>query len=784
MSRKQKIEFIRNIRDEKQLRENVLRILLQKMGYKGVTVTHGPGEHGKDLVFYEVDDKTGTEINYAIVAKHGKLKAGSKADKNNIMTVHSQVLKAFKIPYEDPERKRKVSIHRVWVVTNDIISAHASTEIVNMFEDEKDLYARNVQFFDDIRLLELLDRYWPKFFIDENPFLIDYCNKIERRCRELNELRSFGYSKEVKALMEIFIEPTLIEEKRSIPGERKDKAKKLNREPYKKYRIDEILERNIDVWLVGQPGCGKSTTIRNMVLRLLGQMNQTLRFDQIPVIINFRELVTGNDILEVDVAIGQVFQRENYLKFDINPNAWLEEGKIVVFLDGLDEVPRLNLREKLIDAVLRFKKRFAQVKIIASCRDIGFDALRPKLKDFHIVEILPFNYIQMKKFAEKWFDSDKNIGKKMLESVKKALLSGRLPKTPMVLTLLAILFEEKTYQELPANLTELYSMFTELLLGRWDVQRNIESMFDYNIKSNILKNLAYHMHMNELDAIGKEELRAFISEYDEERKVGIDTDKLISEIEKRSGLLFCEGGKYYFKHISFQEFFVSQNWIMMGGIDKEIPQKILDPWWQNVVFFYAGSKKDAPKLIDEIIQKATPKDSFERMAKCLNLGQLLQAAYLTKHSKKVEAIEFVIREYWDTIEEIWQQYKESKLLDVSRFFFLYIMKHFFRANYSSVTLQEAMSEVFRKRWTRKKKIDEGDIFQCYLLAYSLAVIEVQEYFLEIAEAPTDIHPVLLPMVDIDMFVLDNEFGAKFDNKIVKKIRKRIKIARDAIVKYL
>ena len=89
MSRKQKIEFIRNIRDEKQLRENVLRILLQKMGYKGVTVTHGPGEHGKDLVFYEVDDKTGTEINYAIVAKHGKLKAGSKADKNNICLLYT-----------------------------------------------------------------------------------------------------------------------------------------------------------------------------------------------------------------------------------------------------------------------------------------------------------------------------------------------------------------------------------------------------------------------------------------------------------------------------------------------------------------------------------------------------------------------------------------------------------------------------------------------------------------------------------------------------------------------
>jgi len=56
MPQKQKIEVIRGIETEKYFRENVLRILLQKMGYQGVTVTHGSGEHGKDLVFYVKGD--------------------------------------------------------------------------------------------------------------------------------------------------------------------------------------------------------------------------------------------------------------------------------------------------------------------------------------------------------------------------------------------------------------------------------------------------------------------------------------------------------------------------------------------------------------------------------------------------------------------------------------------------------------------------------------------------------------------------------------------------------
>jgi len=67
MISKNKLSILREIESEKKFRDQVLEILFKKMGYKGVEIIHGSQEHGKDIVFYEIDKRTNSEINYAVV---------------------------------------------------------------------------------------------------------------------------------------------------------------------------------------------------------------------------------------------------------------------------------------------------------------------------------------------------------------------------------------------------------------------------------------------------------------------------------------------------------------------------------------------------------------------------------------------------------------------------------------------------------------------------------------------------------------------------------------------
>ncbi len=791
MSRKAKIKMIQNIEKEKYFREEVLRILLMKMKYKGIMVTHGPGEHGKDVVFYEIDEKTGTETNYAIVAKLGKLKAGSNTDQNNIENVHGQVMRAFKVPYDDPERKEAVHIHRVWVVTNNTISSHAAKEIINFFGDKRDYYERNVEFFPDTRLCALLEDHWEDFFLEADPFLIHYSRNIETRCQQLRELKSFGYSKQLKKLVDVYIEPTFIQKRIKTKGARKKKLKsKEQRRPFSLCSPEEMLLGKNDVWLLGQPGSGKSTTIRNMILKLTGKIIKELVFDRVPVLLHFKDLIQNEKPASIKQTIIDTLNAENTLGFDINPAEWLDTGKMVLFVDGLDEIPSSKLREMSIENIVAFKQKFPRVKIVAACRDIGFEELRPRLKNFSIIDIYPFDFRQMKMFINKWFGADESSKEKMLEAVKASILSGNLPKTPMVLTLLAILFEKNIHQELPANLTELFSMFTQLFLGRWDIEKGIEPLFEYSIKNNILQELAYEMHVKGADGIQTEGLIKFISDYSDERRMGIDAETMINDVEQRSGLMAPINDIYSFKHLSFQEFFTSQHLVRQRNIDEKLPHWVLDPWWENVVFFYVGTMKDTPELFETIIRKSKPANEHEELKKYLNMGQLLQAGYLTAHKKKVEVLDFVLTHYYDLKEKIWKKVKANKDIKVGEFFFNLVIKEMFSQNYASTTLKEAMLEIFTRTWKtpvvtdEKRDMSEKDIFNSYLLAYSLALLELYDHLEDVASHPTIIDPIILALVDLDLSWLETEYGHTFDKKIVNKIRKRIKSSKKIILKAL
>jgi len=124
--------------------------------------------------------------------------------------------------------------------------------------------------------------------------------------------------------------------------------------------------------------------------------------------------------------------------------------------------------------------------------------------------------------------------------------------------LLAILYETK--EDIPTTLTELYRMFTELLLGKWDNKKGINTLKDSQVKFGLLASISWHMHQEGTDEISQDKILDLADDY-LINKLGdsnLQSSVLVQDIIDRSGLLIPLNNKIKFKHLSFQEFFCSQ----------------------------------------------------------------------------------------------------------------------------------------------------------------------------------------------------------------------------------
>jgi len=105
-----------------------------------------------------------------------------------------------------------------------------------------------------------------------------------------------------------------------------------------------------------------------------------------------------------------------------------------------------------------------------------------------------------------------NIKSRIIEDLKKSPLFKNLPQSPIAAILLAKLINENS-KELPSNMTELYDKYVELILGRWDIDKGLQSQKEYQALDNILPEIARYMLENELNIISISDAKQIFIEY-------------------------------------------------------------------------------------------------------------------------------------------------------------------------------------------------------------------------------------------------------------------------------
>ncbi len=345
-----------------------------------------------------------------------------------------------------------------------------------------------------------------------------WLQRVESDHSEL--LPFFEQRKDLPLLEEVYVQLEL----RQDPARhaRPEKGTELARGPDRELTLPRVLElttREIpDLthrWVVlGDPGAGKTTLLRHLAASLARERpgRRVPVFDSLPRLMRQREWLFDR----IERQLARAGHRAKRL------GAVLEEavraGRLVLLLDGLDEVPREDRGDA--ESLLKdLSGRWPKAPIIVSSRPIGY---RRPAHEYRELEVLPFDGERRREFLRRWFGRSESeaAARERADSAAAALEKDAalrdLSSNPLYLTLMALLIEQGTSPE--RHRTGLYDQVFQLLLD--GAHRPDPQPIDaQDAVRCVLRYLAYEMTRDNRDAepVAQLEARLYQPEADELR---------------------------------------------------------------------------------------------------------------------------------------------------------------------------------------------------------------------------------------------------------------------------
>ena len=316
----------------------------------------------------------------------------------------------------------------------------------------------------------------------------------------------------------------------------------------------------------------------------------------------------------------------------------LKKGKCIVLLDGLDEVANKKTHDKVIDKIKQLVNEYPDNRYLVTCRIAGWDNSLPT---FEVLEAKDFTRSEIQRFVYGWYkavitkkhrdeyefneldDDVKHSGwvnylerfvKPEIESRSKKLMNAidennrifAIAKNPMLLSLISLVHYSNVY--LPKGRTILYNRSIEQLIDAWNRNKNIHWAIDIDLskKESLLRELAYDFHTNGKSEEKRRNIEIFIEKASNKLDIQYTSQKLLRDIELRSGLLIERSIDVLgFSHLTLQEHLVAQHISKDERRYKWIKNNIENPEWREVILLYSGLLEDATRIIKDIIQKGS-----------------------------------------------------------------------------------------------------------------------------------------------------------------------------------
>ena len=396
--------------------------------------------------------------------------------------------------------------------------------------------------------------------------------------------------------------------------------------------------------VLGAPGSGK-TMLANYFALMLCETTQSdptqiglkAEDDYLPVVVRIRDW-----ILQPRMGLLEYLRSnaEASLACKELPTGffehWLERGRALILLDGLDEVVDEAQRRKVAEQIETFLHQYKDNPAVITSRPAGYRWDFFNLDEFPHYTLESFDDKQVATFIDHWYDSrlkdDPAQADRRKADLQKAFARNErirlLAKNPLLLTIITLIHRYQA--ELPRQRCKLYEKAVETLLTSWDSGKEIKlySQVLQHLKSDdllyILKKLAYWIHIQ--GSTGETEGGTLIDKDDLIQKLGEDIKTLTSckpheakgeakrfvdFIQKRTGLLNEQGrDRYAFVHKTFQEYLTAEEILARAEVEDDTEiilahfrQHLHDQHWREVLLLLVSKLKGkkAQKAIQAVL---------------------------------------------------------------------------------------------------------------------------------------------------------------------------------------
>ena len=346
--------------------------------------------------------------------------------------------------------------------------------------------------------------------------------------------------------------------------------------------------------VLGGPGAGKSTFVRKMGLEALKGKKGGFKHACIPVFIELKRFASSN--INIETFITEEFRICDFPSPEKFTAKALEEGKLLILLDGLDEVPTKNLTEA-ISQIQNFVDKYDQNRFIASCRTAAY---RSAFRRFSDVSMADFDDDQIQQFIYNWFHSDTDrqakTGDKCWELLQKPEheAAKELAHTPLLLTFLCLVYDRS--QSFPDNRSVLYRKALRILLEEWASEKRI-------LRDEIYQGLHTELEeilLSEIAYTGFEYDRLFFSQREIVQQIKtflasnlnapqhLDGEAVLNAIAVQQGILVERAEDVFsFSHLTLQEYLTAQYIDDHRQVEKLVTEH-LRYRWKEVFLLVAG----------------------------------------------------------------------------------------------------------------------------------------------------------------------------------------------------
>ena len=345
------------------------------------------------------------------------------------------------------------------------------------------------------------------------------------------------------------------------------------------------VEKHANMVIWGKPGAGKTTFLKYLAIKCIsGQFKS----NHIPIFITLKDFAENKYKYGLGMYIAKYIAKF-YIPEHLTDKL-LRSGKFLIFLDGLDEVKHDDTR-RVIKQIHNTAVIYYQNQYVITCR---IAAKEYTFQNFTEVEIADFDLEQIKAFVNNWFRlKDPVKAEKFLAKFEHKKSIQELATNPLLLTLLCLVFEEKL--DFTANRAELYEEGIDIMLRKWDAERNIERDEVYRRltlkrKKDLLSKIAFTSFENSTYFFKQKTLEEYVASYiqnlpdahTDDAVLLFDSQKIIKSIVAQHGLLVPRAKNIYsFSHLTFHEYFTARQIIEVDKSTKLVIKNFVKHLWQK-----------------------------------------------------------------------------------------------------------------------------------------------------------------------------------------------------------